>query len=510
MKQSLLLKNAAILFAALIITKLIGAVLRIPLTNILGGLGMGYFSTAYSLFSPVYAVTVAALPTVIMRLTAQHSACAGNLTAENTAAILNIRRAGLLIAITLGSIGTAAILVIAAPFSRYVADDPSALPALLVIAPALLISSVSAIYRGYYEGLSNMMPTAISQIIEAVVKSAVGIFLALALLEHSIAYAAAGAIAGITVAEFFGLAFLVLRSRRCGNSLPKSRDSLPLRHIIKRIMKESMPITVAALAMNLNPFIDLITIPRITDQFVYGSYTGIAIPIFAIATTVTAMIGRSAFPEITAAWENQDLRRLTKTLRILFKGTFMVGLPICLGLASLAFPILALLYPARPAEVMVSELPLIILGLGGISLILAGTLFGIFLAIGRVDLQIKMMLAGAAVKLVGNLVFIPNQDLGVSGAAISTVACYTLVSIIGLISLKRLVSDHLTITRSIAQPLVFAIMCAITANVCYYYAFFDRPSLLRLSMSIAAGALAYLLPTMFSDRKYLKNLLQSQ
>ncbi|MCL2071852.1 MAG: polysaccharide biosynthesis C-terminal domain-containing protein [Oscillospiraceae bacterium] len=535
-----MLKNAVILFTAMAITKLVSAALKIPLTNILGGLGMGYFSTAFSLFSPVYAVTAAAIPTVIMRLTAQNAA------SGRYKNVRRIRRAGLFAAFGLGLAGSIGILIIAKPFSTYIAGSPGSLPAMLVIAPSLFFCSVSAVYRGYYEGLSNMIPTAISQIIEALIKSVTGIFLAFAFIPHGIEYAAAAAIAGVTISEFFGLIFMFARTRLGSDGIPpdKLKNSPPpqrKRVIIKTIMGESLPITLAALSMNLNPFIDMMTISStinsviadnkafflqsftygayggeaISDigNFIYGSYTGITLPIFAIATSVTAMIGKSALPEITAAHalkdnapkENQQENSpsLIHSLRMLFKGTFMVGLPICIGLAVLAKPILSLLYFSRPAEVLVSTPPLVVLGLGGITLILAGTLFSIFMAIGRADLQIKLMLAGAAIKLAANLILIRIPHVNVTGAAIATVLSYTFVSIAGLIILKGVLKTKLKIARHIAQPMFFALLCGATAYICYNYAFIERGSLLRLAMSIAAGALVYLTMTLIFNLHFL-------
>jgi stage V sporulation protein B len=385
-----------------------------------------------------------------------------------------------------------------------------------------------------------MIPTAISQIIEATVKSAAGILLALAFMPHGIAYAAAAAIAGVTIGEFFGLMFLFLRTKfggagrgdlnvtPAGNAFMRSAASTPStpmrkRTIIKTIARESLPVTLAALSMNLNPFIDMMTIPNTINavigknkayflqnftygahggeaicdvgSFIYGSYTGITLPIFALATSVTAMLGKSALPEISASY-NKNSPQLIHSLRILFKGTFMVGLPICLGLAALAEPILSLLYFSKPAEVLVSTPPLIALGLGGISLILAGMLFSIFLAMGRADLQIKLMLAGAAIKLSVNLYLIRIPHINVTGAAIATVLSYSVISVIGLILLKRMINENIGILRHIAQPLTFALLCGVTAYICYYYAFADRTDLLRLAMSIAAGALVYLTLTL--------------
>jgi len=566
MNNNRILKNAIILFVAMAITKLIGAALKIPLTNILGGLGMGYFSTAYSLFSPIYAVTAAALPTVIMRLTAQQAANG----AGSYRNVRRIRKAGLIAAFGLGLSGCAGILIIAKPFSTYIAGSPNSLPAMLVIAPSLFFCSISAVYKGYYEGLSNMIPTAISQIIEASIKSGLGILFAILLMPLGIPYAAAGAIAAITIAEFAGLIFLWLKTRFGDieyNSLSvPSADThttklLRKRVIIKTIITDSLPIAVAALAMNLNPFIDMMTIPTIINasiinnkqfflqnftygvhggeaisdigSFIYGSYTGITIPIFALATTVTAMVCKSALPEITSAWQQQDSHRLTHALRLLFKGTFIIGLPICFGLAALAEPILSLLYFSKPAEVLVSTPPLIALGLGGVSLLLSATLFGIFLAIGRVDLQIKLMLAGAVIKLAANIILIRSPHINVTGAAISTVACYTFIGIVGLSLLYRLLNGNkascnkgglknLEITRCIVQPLVFAMLCGLTAYICYHHVFAAghkfgvaehtaaSSEVLQLAMSIAAGALVYLTLTMISDRKYIKNMLPTK
>jgi len=527
-----ILKNTVILFAALLLTKLIGATLKIPLTNIIGGLGMGYFSTANSLFSPIFALTAAALPTVIMRMVAQNAA------AGRFRDVRRIRRAGLFAAAGLGAVGTLVMFAIATPFANYIATSPGSLLPILVIAPSLFFCSVSAVYKGYYEGLSNMLPTALSQIIEAVIKSAVGIALALFVLAGggTAASAAAAAIAGITVSEFAGMVFLWARNRLghdgiSAEALRNAPAPVPKRELLKTLARESLPITVAALAMNLNPFIDMLTIPTLINansgngHFVFGSYTGIAIPIFAIATTLTALVCKSALPEITTAYSEHNSARLKTALCGLFKGTFVVGLPVCFGLAVLAEPILSLLYFSRPEEVAVSTPPLIALGFGGTSLLLAGALFGVFLSIGRADIQVKLMLAGAAIKLGGNFVLLRNPEIGVTGAAIATILCYAFVSFAGVIALHKCLKPlipnsplkSLKIHRLIAQSASFSFLCAATAYLCYYHLLAESDlvawlavpsSFLRLAMSVAAGGIVYLSATMFSERKYVCSVMK--
>jgi len=513
------------------ITKLIGAALRIPLTNIIGGLGMGYFAVASSLFAPVYALTAAALPVVIMRMVAQNAA------AGRYRDVRRVHRAGLFAAFMLGAAGSVVMLAIAAPFAEFIADSPGSLLPIMIIAPSLLFCSVSAVYKGYYEGLSNMLPTAMSQIIEAVVKAGVGVTLAVLVLGAGggASHAAAAAIAGITVSEFAGMVFLWAKSRTGKGSFSRQElQNSPMpkakREVLRSFARESLPITVAALAMNLNPFIDMLTIPRLITaaggegNFVYGSYTGITIPIFAIATTLTALVCKSALPEITTAYESKNAPRLNATLSGLFKGTFVIGMPVCLGIAALAYPILSLLYFSRPEEVAVSTQPLLVLSLGAIPLLLAGALFGIFLSIGRADLQVKLMIGGAGIKLVGNYTLIGMPHVGITGAAISTILCYTFVSIAGLILLNQCLKPlktslkPLKIGRHILQPAFFALKCAGTAYFCYHRVFAESDALvdwltvpsgtLRLAMSVAAGGIVYLGATMFADRKYFREFVR--
>ncbi|MCL1903440.1 MAG: polysaccharide biosynthesis C-terminal domain-containing protein [Oscillospiraceae bacterium] len=530
-KNNKMIKNAAILFTAMLITKLVGAALKIPLTNILGGVGMGYFSTAFSLFSPVYAITAAALPTVIMRLTAQNAATG------NYNNVRRIRKAGLFAAFGLGIAGSVGIFIIAKPFSVYIAGSQASLAAMLTIAPSLFFCSLAAVYRGYYEGLSNMIPTAVSQIIEAVVKSVAGILLAVMFLPKGLPYAAAAAIAGLTISELCGLLFMLARTRlgsdgitqlELNNSPPPQRKRI----IIKTIISDSLPITLAALSMNLFPFIDLMTISgtinaviadnkafflnnftygihggeEISDigGFIYGSYTGITLPIFAITTAITAMIAKSALPEITANYENPNNRvKLIQSVQLLFKGTFIVGLPICVGLAALAKPVLSLLYFTKPAEVAASVTPLIILGAGGVFLILAGTLFSIFMAFGRSDIQVKLIIAGSVIKMSLNLLLIRIPQINVSGAAIASVAAYIFISVVGMFILRGLLGNNeQKLLRRIIQPLIFAVLCGGTAYICYFRAFVNYGDILRLAMSTAAGALVYLSLTFIGNIRH--------
>ena len=163
------LRNTAVMFAAMFISKALGAVLKIPLGNILGGEGMGYFTTAYSIFMPVLSFACAGIPTILTRAVAGYAACG------EYGRIRVTRRCSLLLALAVGIAGAALIYAAAVPFVCYIANSPESLPGVLIIAPATVFCSVTAVYRGYYEGLSDALPTAMSQVIESFVRAGLGV-----------------------------------------------------------------------------------------------------------------------------------------------------------------------------------------------------------------------------------------------------------------------------------------------------------------------------------------------
>ena len=225
-KKNRFMRNAAVMFAAMIISKGLGAVLKIPLGNILGGEGMGYFTTAYSIFTPVLSFACAGIPTILTRSVAELSA------SNEYSRIGLMRRCSLLLAALLGLAGTLLIWLAAIPFVMYIANSPESLPGVLIIAPATLFCSITAVYRGYYEGLSDALPTALSQIIESVVKAALGIGLSYFVYyngarlfgseQAALPYSAAAAILGVTVSELCGTVFMLIRSRGKAGRFPES------------------------------------------------------------------------------------------------------------------------------------------------------------------------------------------------------------------------------------------------------------------------------------------------
>lgn len=536
-KNGSFFRNTVILFVAMFITKVIGAVLKIPLTNMMGGTGMGYFSTAYSFFNPVYTVLAAGLPIIVTRLTAQSAARRRYREARR------IKSVSLTISVAAGIFGTIFMFVFAVPFAKYAAGSPESYPAVIAIAPSVLFCCVAAAYRGYYEGLYDMLPTAVSQVTESVVKAVLGLGLSGAVIylgskgavqeDSVLPLAAAAAVLGTTIGELCGTLSLMIRSRAKSDGITAEElETSPAppakKELIRRIIKDSLPISLGAVIINLGSFIDLLTIsggiqecfvknqPYFADtyslaiaesgfqsfgNFVYGSYTGIVLSMFMIISSLTALIGKSALPQISASYERKNSEEVKRNISILFSGIFVVGLPLCLSLGVLAEPVLSLLYPIRAAEVSVSVMPMTILCAGGIPIALCGGLFAVFQAMGRFDLPIKLMMAGSASKLILNLLLLRIPYTSVSGAALSTVFSHIVVMILGIISLRRAAGTVIRIFPLFVKPFAAAFSCASVALLSYYLLYNNFTELLRMALTVCTGGFVYVMLILLLDRR---------
>lgn len=544
----------------MVISKIIGAVFKIPLTNILGGVGMGYYSTAYSLYTPIFAMTAAAIPTVIIKTVADNIAL-GRFANAN-----KVLRTAIMTFGSIGALGSVLILILAKPFSDYVAQSPQSVWGIMIIAPSVCLCCISSVYKGYYEGCCNMMPSAVSQVAESVCRAAVGLSASYFILDYGIKcfdngkaifgtladnktqaidiimpYAAAGAVLAVTASELCALICLLIRKRFCRKVIDiRKGDTSTDRtfRIAAELLKCCIPVSAAAIVINLSSFIDLITIPRclnyalscdpeyfsgqfseiISSQggavklanFMYGSYTGLSWTMFMLIPSFTAMFGRSALPQIAGAWTLKNKADFERKVSIVLRSNFMIGFPLYLGLSAMSPYILGFLFSGRQQEVAVSILPLFILGLGGVFLTLSSTFISVFQVIGRSDLPIKLMLPGCALKLIINVFTISVPQINISGAAVSTVIMYAFVSLGGYFALEAVTRIDFHILRKMSLPLIAGIVCAVTAYFGENMLFEQSGTLIKLFLSIGAGGLIYIILLILFNEINIKSLLNRQ
>lgn len=533
------LKNTAILFASLTITKIVGAVFKIPLANILGGTGMGYFSTAYGLYSPVFALTAAGVPTVMMRLTAQSTA------ARRSENALKIRRTALFLFAFIGLAGTLVVALFSGFFASNIACSPESTLAVIAISPAVMLCCIASVIRGYYEGLSDVKPSAAAAVAEAVSRALFGLAFSYGIVFWAkyrfdsgldifgknyaayeeaysavLPYAAAGAVLAVSISELCGLLSLVISDRKTrGRTFHDSTPTDRKRDICLRLIREILPVAASALVMNCVGFVDLLTVTRTLKasaeansayfirefgaavsscggidglaNFMYGSYSGIAMTMFMLIPAFAGMTEKTAIPEITAAWERRDMKAAAGGCCTLFRAASTIGFPACLGAAALGEPLLKLLYSSRAAEISVCADGFVILCLGGIFMITGSAMFGVFQAIGKSYIPLVLMSCAVALKAILNPILMSIPGVNITGAAISTAAGYSVIAVVGSIIIRKQFAGGISVVMCVIKPLFSSVLCAAAAFVAYNTFGNDLKQPLNVMIPVICGALVY-------------------
>lgn len=538
-------RNTAIMVAAMIIVKLLGAVFKIPLGNILGGEGMGYFTTAFSIFTPVLAFTCSGIPAVVTQVVAR------KLSKGEFEGIIHYRRSAAFLGAVSGIIGTAIIYIAAVPFTEFLSDSPESLLSVMIIAPSVFFCSVTAVYRGYYEGLSDMLPTALSQIIEAVMKSGVGLILSHIVYAHyvhkfgneeqALPYAAAAAILGVTAGEIFGALYIFIRSKKKDFSYDKIAVKNSNKEIFGtawEIFVQSLPVAIGAVISNLISFTDLVTISNclnlsfhffpqqlvggaiplselgeISDpgNFLYGSYSGIVVSVYMLTATLPVLISRCSLPDLVCTIELNKIEGAaaikSNVIRIL-KATMLISAPVSLFMAVFSEPVLKILFPVREIEAAVGVIPLQVLSIGGIFSAFSGALLSVFQAYGDFKTPVRATLFGGFFKFTLNTVLLMIPGVNITGAAASTTISNIIIMLYVIRKINKLHSIDISFVKTGFPSLMSASVSSIGAFFLYKAFSTGLSILFSLIISGISGGIMYLLILFIADSSELTGLIE--
>ncbi len=516
-----MLNGAFILVAATVLVKVIGALYKMPLTALIGGVGRGYFTQAYEIYTPVYAIAMAGLPVAVSKLVSQEKAL-GNY--RDIRVIMHTARRIFLLT---GMVATIFLMAIAYPYSKFVIKAPDNFSSILAIAPSVFFCCCMSSFRGYYEGLSNMIPTGISQVIEALGKLVLGLTFANIIMKFGLKryesgqpvfgqiatnkaealsaiypFTAAGAISGVTIGTLLGLAFLILRHKIVGDHitdamLASSPEAQSSKSWSKMIIVTALPIAAGSLILNVTNLIDTITIKnrlahamivnadviknmysaqiaasQTLDSdiatYLYGAY-GTALDFKNLIPTITMTLGISAIPALSAAWAIKDRVSTKITIESVIRITMLVSLPAGFGLGVLANPILSIVYNGTNASdvVPIAAGVLATYGFAIFLFALSSPVTNMLQAVGRMDIPLKSMVAGAVVKIILNYILVGNPRININGAPIGSIICYIIMVVINVIMLIRITDVDIDFKSVFFKPLICAAISCLAALGCY-------------------------------------------
>ena len=446
------MEGAAVLTLAVAVTKVMGAVYKIPLGNLLDKDGMAHFYVAYNIYSLLLIVSTAGLPLALSRLVSQADAM-GQVNRRRR--IFRVT-AGLFF--LLGLVCCGIMLFFAGPLA-WLLNDSQAAPAIRVLAPAVFCVCMLSAIRGYTQGRGDMRPTAVSQVIESACKLLVGLTAAWLLTRRGAApnECAAGAIFGVTVGAAIALMVLtvwLLRSHRGsrGTDVPESREE-----ILGQVLKIGIPVTLGSVGMSLITLLDQalvlgtlqssLGLSEVDAAALYGEYT-FGMTLFALPASFMYPLSISLVPSISAAMARNDPRRAGKNAAAALKLAMVLALPVGVGMSVLAGPILHLLYPAVPETAEAAAYHLRILGIASVFVCMMIATSGILQAYGRERIPVVTLLVGGGVKIAANYLLVTNPDISVRGAPIGTLLCYAVIAMLNLVAIAVTVPGRFRVSSS--------------------------------------------------------------
>ncbi len=398
----------------------------------------------------------------------------------------------------IGATGTCILWFGGEKLANWIGAPPS-VTCIYAVAPTLFFICIASALRGYYQGLSRMLPTAVSQLLETLGKVAIGILCALVAIRGNqpTPVSAACAAVGLTVGAAFGMVYLLFCLRRIQHDAADD-PSVPWQEsatgdLLRRLIAIALPITISAAVTSLTSMIDAALIQRLLQQngssqematTLYGNYTSLAVPLFNLPPTLVYPIAYAIVPLLTRhAGAPKKIRSLTETaLRL----SILIGAPCAMGLTVLADPILHLLFRADSAALAA---PLLVrLAPSSLFVCVLAVTNAVLQSIGKVTLPVFSMLAGSAVKILSTLWLLPQ--MGIHAAPISTFLCYLTATAMNLLFLLHSTGLSLHLRRTCLCPMLASGICAAIARLTYAGLTYLAPSFTKPAVLVAIGAAA--------------------
>ena len=490
------LQGTALLAMATAIVKIIGAFYKIPLNAIIGEKGFGYFNTAYEIYNVLLMISTAGLPVAMSRMISQASSLKHY---NQVRRIYNTARG---IFLGLGITGTLLLTIFCRQLAAF-QNQPDAWAAIGFLGPCVLLICIMSTFRGFFQGQSNMLPTSISQVIEAIVKLIVGIAAAWLLLKStgSVALAAGGAILGVTASCLVSSFYLFGCFRKVYPSLPvTAEEPRSFADTAKGLMIIAIPITLGSAGLQLLTMLETkIYMGRLLEFYTQGAADtmrgiyGMTQTIFNMPCAFITPITISIIPAITAQLTTCHELEAKATEETAIRITGRISMPCAFGLGLLAQPVTALLGGYTGDNLVLATKLMTILGFSIMFNAVVLVTTAIMQAHGHATRPVINMLIGGVLKLAAVFMLTGNPNIGIVGTPVGTLLCYLAISVLNIYSIRTLLDHPPAILKNLVRTFLAALIMGI-----FVFAVFTglktigiTSRLILCGAPIAVGVLAY-------------------
>ena len=478
--------GAVILMVSNILVKVIGAVFKIPLTNTIGVDGMAYFNAAYSIYVALYNISTSGLPVAVSRMVAAENS-RGNLREVNRIFSVAFR-----LFFMIGLAGMLVMIAFSRSFAAFSKLHDSYL-AMIAIAPTLFFICFSSAARGYFQGLQNMVPTAVSGIIEAVGKLGIGLAAAwyfYKIQHESLPRVAAFVISGVTIGVLAATVYVyIVKFRFCRSKEYRARlFDAPLApersqsSILKELVVTAIPIVLASSIMGLTSTVDTFFMTRrllltglseAAATSFYGTYSAMVVPLFNMIPPLIYPFAIGIIPALSSAISRKNHEECALQTESAFRLAAIIAIPCAVGMGALSKNIVSFLFSGSEKAINAGAYSVTTTDLAASALtVLAPAIFFLgMIAITNSVLQayrferkpILSTTAGIVVKIVLTYILSGVPGIGANGSAVGTAACYLTVFAFNLYFVIKYTHFVPHIRRIFLKPLSAGILCGATA-----------------------------------------------
>ncbi len=520
-KKQTMLNGALILMIATAVGSIIGALYKLPLTALIGEVGRGYFASAYQIYVPIYAISMAGLPVAVSKLVSEYVA------SNRYRDALNVKKiAGRMFLIT-GVAGTILLMILAYPYSLWICEKPQTVWSILAIAPSIFFCCLMSTYRGYYEGSRNMVPTAVTEVIENVARLVIGLALSYIVMTLGMQdfektgmvlgktvetesealstlypVAAAAAIMGVTMGTILAFLYMHIRFKVRGPGITRvqlinSEPAQAKSATAKKLISLAIPMVISSLVLNISNLIDASLIQKClaialekdydliynmyktsldasgtlvedTKNYLVGCYFA-SQDLRNIIPSITMSLGVSAIPALSAAYALKDKKTQKTTIESVLRITSLIALPAGLGMGVLSEPILTLFYGGTNSQNLIPIAAPIMAVCNYFTFFFAisSPITNMLQSIGRADIPVKSLLVGSVAKIAADIVLVSNPKYNIKGAVVGTILCYVIIVVINLAMLLKISKVKINFVSVFGKPFACAALSTVVGYMAY-------------------------------------------
>ena len=513
-KDSNFLVQGSILAAASIVSRIIGLLYRLPMTDIIGDTGNNYYSCAFEIYNIMLIISSYSLPLAVSKLVSARMA-----KGERTAAYQILK--GALVFASIASAVVALVVYFGAEFFTSMLQTPLSIFALRILAPVLIVVAILGVLRGFFQGLGNMIPSAISQVIEQIVNAIVSIWAAYVLFQfgskagqvlgnpdkYAAAFGAAGGTLGTNLGAVSALLFMLfvfyayMRVFKKKMKRERNVEVDSFAYTMKILIITIIPVLLSSTIYNISGIIDQGLFKNIATMQGYtvdeidvwwGVFSGKYKVLINVPISIASALAASSVPTLSASFASGDKESVNNQINAAIRFIMVIAMPCCVGLAVLAKPIFALLFPGTISSL---DSATTMMWVGAIAVVfysLSTLTNGLLQGIDQLKIPVK----NAAIALVAHIILLVVLmlffRLNIYAVVIANAFFAFLVCVLNAIALQRHAGYKQEFQKTFVMPAISsAIMGVIAYGVYALCKFLFKNDFVSIILSISLAVIAY-------------------